>query len=149
MYCGNNRLEFGLLDGSLKMGNRYDCLKKGIGKGLTLPSYNGGNYDPIDSVRIYCGKNPTLPEGYDRMGNLVECLRKGIGVGKSRSNVKNNNKVNYRSSYYDDTIIFGLLIFIVILMIICIFLRDKINRQKIQIDQLLRERRRLEKEYHH
>ena len=40
MYCGNNRLNSSLLNGTVRLGTRYDCLKKGIMTGLNLP------YDP-------------------------------------------------------------------------------------------------------
>jgi len=83
-YCGNNALFPDLLNGNKQLGTRYQCFKKGLGKGLNLPvdpNYNGP-YNPIDPARVYCGNQNALPAGYDRMGNLSECLRKGIGVGK-------------------------------------------------------------------
>ena len=84
MYCGNNAADAGLLNGNKQLGTRYQCFRKGIGKGLNLPvdlNYNGA-YNPIDPARVYCGNQNALPAGYDRMGNLSECLRKGVGVGK-------------------------------------------------------------------
>ena len=83
-YCGNNALFPDLLNGNKQLGTRYQCFKKGLGKGLNLPvdpNYNGP-YNPIDPTRVYCGNQNVLPAGYDRIGNLSECLRKGIGVGK-------------------------------------------------------------------
>lgn len=137
MYCGNNRIDSRLLDGRLVMGNRYDCFRKGVGKGLTMPPYTG-NYDPIDPVRIYCGKGETLPDGYDKFGNLVECLRKGIGVGRSKRSPIFGSPILPSA---ESTIVFVLLIVIAVLGTICIFLYDKINRQKIQIERLIREQR--------
>jgi hypothetical protein len=32
-------------------------------------------------VRIYCGTNEVLPDGYDEFGTRYRCLRKGVGVG--------------------------------------------------------------------
>ncbi len=48
-------------NGTKILGTRYQCLKKGIGKGLNEPilKYNN-DYEPIENVRIYCG-NGALP----------------------------------------------------------------------------------------
>lgn len=84
MYCGNNRNFVGLKDG-MSIGTRYGCFKKGIGVGKNLPydkNYEK-KYRPIDSRKIYCGKDNSLPEGYDIMGNNLMCFHKGVGVGKS------------------------------------------------------------------
>ena len=81
MYCGNNREK---LRGK-RMGTRYECFKKGIGVGLNLPydpDYDM-KYEPIDNIRIYCGKENILPIDYNVMGNPRTCLQKGVGVGKS------------------------------------------------------------------
>jgi hypothetical protein len=82
-YCGNNSIHPSLQNGVV-LGNRYSCLRKGIGKGLSMP-YDV-NYThpfvPIDPTRIYCGTNNNLPEGYDRFGNLPQCLQTGIAIGK-------------------------------------------------------------------
>ena len=32
-------------------------------------------------VKIYCGPQQDIPEGYDSIGGRYPCLRKGIGVG--------------------------------------------------------------------
>lgn len=32
-------------------------------------------------VRIYCGTQVQLPDGYDSRGTRYQCLRKGIGIG--------------------------------------------------------------------
>ena len=84
IYCGNNRLNTNLINGTYRLGNRYECFKKGIGKGLSLPideNYRN-DYEPIDNTRVYCGNRVNLPTNYDRFGNLPHCLQKGIGVGK-------------------------------------------------------------------
>lgn len=86
MYCGNNALHEGLINGQQVLGTRHKCLRKGIGTGLHLPvdlSYNGP-YQPIDTTRSYCGDKPNLPNDYDRFGMLSECLQKGVGIGKRK-----------------------------------------------------------------
>ena len=84
IYCGNNSLHRKLLDGEATMGTPYACLRRGINIGLNQPydaDYNG-QYAPIDTTRVYCGTNNTVPQGYDRRGFSHECHRIGIGVGK-------------------------------------------------------------------
>ena len=84
LYCGNNKLDIDLVSGRKVKGNRYTCMKVGIGKGLNMqhdPKYNN-LYEPIDKTRVYCGLN-ILPYDYDRYGTVMECLQKGIGIGKS------------------------------------------------------------------
>lgn len=74
MYCGNNALRN-------DVGNRYSCMKKGIGVGQrqdNLEIY----FSRIQSEKIYCG-NKGNPENGTRKGEPLECLRKGIGIGKS------------------------------------------------------------------
>ncbi len=68
LYCGNNARDEGLINGTKILGTRYQCLKKGIGKGLNEPilKYNN-DYEPIENVRIYCG-NGALPNNKDRFG---------------------------------------------------------------------------------
>jgi len=82
-YCGNNRLDNKVLNG-MPIGNRYACLKQGIGKGRQLPGYTSQNYEAIDDVKIYCGTVAiaTVPPGYDRLGTNLECFRKGVGIGR-------------------------------------------------------------------
>ena len=84
IYCGNNKLNSKLVDGSLELGTRYTCLRKGIMKGKNLPyDYDyAGEYEPIVTEKIYCGNKNKLPEGYNRFGSITECLQKGIGLGK-------------------------------------------------------------------
>lgn len=91
MYCGNNRLDQRVIDEKLVIGNRYQCLKQGIGKGLSLPPYSE-SYDPIFKEKVYCGKTHTLPVGYDRFGSNSQCFQKGIGVGKR---INSNNITEY------------------------------------------------------
>jgi len=84
IYCGNNYRDQSLINGEKQLGTLYSCLRKGIGTGLNMPidPAFAGDYEPIDTTRIYCGNSEILPEGYDRMGNLHHCLQKGVGVGK-------------------------------------------------------------------
>ena len=85
IYCGNNANNTNLLNGNKILGNRYDCLRRGIGKGFSLPydvEYDG-EYQPIDDFKIYCGNSNILPNGYDKLGSLSECNAIGIGIGKS------------------------------------------------------------------
>lgn len=83
LYCGNNRLNPDVVAGRKRIGDRYSCLKKGIGVGVNLPydpTYNLP-YEPIDQTIIYCGRG-RLPAGYTRPGNNPQCLMKGVAVGK-------------------------------------------------------------------
>ena len=94
IYCGNNRLFPDLVNGTLELGTRYKCLRKGYGKGFNMPvdpNYLNNQYDPIDRTRLYCGDNPDLPAGYDRHGNLVHCLQRGVGLGKKQKAIQNQN----------------------------------------------------------
>ena len=84
IYCGNNAANIDLMNGNSIVGTRYECLKKGIGRGMNMPpdpTYTG-QYIPIDERKMYCGTNPDLPDEYDYMGNLPHCLQKGVGIGK-------------------------------------------------------------------
>jgi hypothetical protein len=118
MYCGNNKLDPKVISGDLIIGNRYECLQKGIGKGLTLPSYNNNGYDPINREQIYCGKSNTLPRGYDRFGSNSQCFQKGVGVGKSlpRQNQSPHNNFHTWSNNHPNQAL--LLTFILIVMVI-------------------------------
>ena len=100
IYCGNNRLDDDLVSGKKTIGNRYQCMKVGINKGLKMEmdiKYKN-EYDPIDKTRIYCGLKKKLPKEYDRYGNSVECLRKGIGIGKSIKARKSRRRSKTRRS---------------------------------------------------
>ena len=83
IYCGNNGRDQGLISGTKILGTRYQCLKKGIGKGLREPilEYNE-QYEPIEDSRIFCGNGNILPQNRNRFGTRDECLRKGYGVGQ-------------------------------------------------------------------
>jgi len=84
IYCGNNQLHSGLTNGTSRIGSRYQCLRKGIGLGRSLPydkDYDGP-FQPIDNTKIYCGNDNVLPPGYDRLGNNSTCLQKGVAIGK-------------------------------------------------------------------
>ena len=77
IYCGNNLYEIG----NRRIGSPYQCLKKGIGRGLhlDLTDFNP-SYSSIIPDNTYCGnKNP--PPG-KVIGTPTSCLRKGIGIGK-------------------------------------------------------------------
>ncbi len=83
IYCGNNARDEGLVQGTKVLGSRYQCLKKGIGRGLNEPILHyTDEYEPIEHVKLYCGNNPTLPPDKDRFGTRDECLRKGFAVGQ-------------------------------------------------------------------
>jgi hypothetical protein len=85
MYCGNNRRHIDVRSGLKVIGNRYDCLKKGVAVGQYLP-YDPNfatRFVPIDDRKIYCGKSAVLPAEYDILGNNHICFQKGVGVGKS------------------------------------------------------------------
>jgi len=92
IYCGNNMNspELGRRrrngKGGKVIGTKYGCFKKGIGVGLYVlpldPEYSG-DYQPIDTRKIYCGTKERLPNGYQIMGNNGLCFRKGVGVGRN------------------------------------------------------------------
>ncbi|MGL5962335.1 MAG: hypothetical protein ACRCZ0_10360 [Cetobacterium sp.] len=77
IYCGNNLYELG----NQRIGSPYQCLKKGIGRGLhlDLTDFNP-NYSPIIPDNTYCGNNKPPPGKV--IGTPTSCLRKGIGIGK-------------------------------------------------------------------
>jgi hypothetical protein len=101
IYCGNNSKSKDIIIGISVIGTRYQCLKKGIGKGLNLPMDKNylGDYEAIDNRKIYCGNKNKLPKNYDYMGNLPQCLQKGIGVGKIKKTL-NYNPNNYNLVFY-------------------------------------------------
>ena len=85
LYCGNNARDEGLRNGIKILGTRYQCLKKGIGRGLNEPIFNyNDEYEPIDDIKIFCGNGNVLPQNKDRFGTRDECLRKGFGVGQKQ-----------------------------------------------------------------
>ena len=94
IYCGNNAKSNDILSGNKVIGTRYGCLRKGIGKGKNSPVDNNyiGEYQAIDTRKIYCGKSENLPNGYDLMGNLPQCLQKGIGIGKKQKAIQYKNQ---------------------------------------------------------
>lgn len=85
IYCGNNKLDNGLVNRTKILGTRYQCLKKGVGRGLKEPilEYNV-NYEPIEPLKIFCGNGTVLPQNKDRFGTRDECLRKGFAVGQKQ-----------------------------------------------------------------
>lgn len=84
LYCGNNRLYHGIVNGTHRIGTRHRCLRRGVGIGLNLPVDNTPDtgYEPIDPRRVYCGNQNLLPDQYDLFGTLPQCLQKGVGVGR-------------------------------------------------------------------
>ena len=98
-YCGNNALHPSLTDGSQQLGTRYDCMRKGFGKGYHSPpdpSYNQP-YAPIDVRKFYCGKNAILPAGYHDFGTLHICFLKGFGAGKKKKSSEKKKKKSKKS----------------------------------------------------
>lgn len=91
IYCGNNGRDEGLLNGTKVLGTRYQCFKKGIGKGLKEPILDyTPNYEPIDDYpKIFCGNGNVLPQNKDQFGTRQECLRKGFGVGQKQKYIQN------------------------------------------------------------
>jgi hypothetical protein len=85
LYCGNNARDEGLRNGSKVLGTRYQCLKKGVGRGLNEPIFSySDEYEPIEQVKVFCGNGTILPRDKDRFGTRDECLRKGFGVGQKQ-----------------------------------------------------------------
>ena len=77
IYCGNNLYDLG----NKRIGTPYECLRKGIGKGLNsdLTGFNP-NYQAIIPDNTYCGTG--RPPAGKRRGTPTSCLRKGLGIGK-------------------------------------------------------------------
>jgi hypothetical protein len=115
MYCGNNRLDQRVIDGKLVIGNRYQCLRQGINKGLSLPPYSG-SYDPIFKEKVYCGKKNVLPAGYDRFGSNSQCFQKGIGVGKRINS--NTGNIEYFPEYLMENNSYELMAILIVLSIL-------------------------------
>jgi len=84
IYCGNNADDPLLLNGTLTLGTRYACMKKGFGRGyhMTYDPKFAGAYTPIDNRKIWCGNSDIYPNGYNSTGSLSQCLQKGVGCGK-------------------------------------------------------------------
>ena len=98
IYCGNNHNSLELKRGKV-IGTRYKCFQKGIGVGkyvLPLDPEYAGDYDPIDTRKIYCGNKSRLPPEYHIMGNNGICFRKGVGVGRSLK-AKSKKKSKHKS----------------------------------------------------
>ena len=97
IYCGNNALHDDIVINGKVIGNRYQCLRKGIGSGLNMPldiSY-AGEYVPIDDTKIYCGNQDILPEGYNRLGNNPQCLQKGVAIGKRTKALRGGTTISF------------------------------------------------------
>ena len=142
IYCGNNAKSVDILNGSKVIGTRYACLKKGIGKGLNSSVDNNyiGEYEPIDTRKIYCGTTENLPDGYDLMGSLPQCLQKGIGIGKKqKADQQVSQEMNYRIIIYITIyIILSISIFLILYFTKPDFISDKKNNKNvINIKKLL------------
>ena len=142
IYCGNNAKSVDILNGSKVIGTRYACLKKGIGKGLNSSVDNNyiGEYEPIDTRKIYCGTTENLPDGYDLMGSLPQCLQKGIGIGKKqKAHQQVSQEMNYRIIIYITIyIILCISIFLILYFTKPDFISDKKNNKNvINIKKLL------------
>jgi len=142
IYCGNNAKSVDILNGSKVIGTRYACLKKGIGKGLNSSVDNNyiGEYEPIDTRKIYCGNAENLPDGYDLIGSLPQCLQKGIGIGKKqKAHQQVSQEMNYRIIIYITIyIILCISIFLILYFTKPDFISDKKNNKNvINIKKLL------------
>lgn len=91
IYCGNNRLNTNVVNGTAIIGTRHRCLQKGYGVGFNLPVDMDMllRYEPISNEKIYCGNNDILPDTYDRFGSLPSCFQKGVGIGKKKRAERN------------------------------------------------------------
>lgn len=145
IYCGNNAKSADILSGNKVIGTRYNCMRKGIGKGLNLPVDNNylGDYEPIDTRKIYCGNAENLPDGYDLMGSLPQCLQKGIGIGKKQK-AENSNQHQLMSSFSSNSKQnYKIVIYITIYILLCVsiflvlyftkpdFISDKKNNKNV------------------
>lgn len=122
VYCGNNRLN---TTGN-PIGSRYQCFKKGIGVGKTLPCDGSisDQYEAIDNRKVWCGRRNSLPAGYDILGNLPMCLQKGVGMGK-RERCSNEKYSLYKNSF------FWLLVIAVIVILIFIYIHRRKSREPV------------------
>ena len=160
IYCGNNRLDSDIVNGTSELGTRYSCLRKGIGTGLYLPldpKYIGP-YEPIDDRKIYCGDREILPNGYDRFGNLSQCLQKGVAIGKRQkaldgddddnnvndnnlndNNVNNNNVNNniYRNLFNKKFKYYLIFIILIIIFLLFYYLKPSIILQKNSNEKII------------
>ena len=83
MFCGDSEL---LPEGYDYMGSRNQCLKRGVGIGMSLPDseIERIQYEPPrprPRERSYCGDNDVLPADYARFASRYECMKKGVGIG--------------------------------------------------------------------
>lgn len=107
IYCGNNYLDPRVVSKEVVIGNRYSCLRKGVGVGMHLPDDESYlEYRPIDTRKIYCGLKEPTPEEYDYTGSLSQCFQKGVGVGKkkriteNRGDSRRSNSNGSNDSFY-------------------------------------------------
>ena len=53
-------------------------------------------------VKIYCGDQKIIPDGYDRRGTRFRCLQKGVGIGmgiEQKANGEGKTKAIQREGY--------------------------------------------------
>lgn len=81
-YCGNNHTVAFIRQQPI--GNRYQCLQQGIGKGINskINKEYALPFFPIDNRKIYCGRRNQLPNGYHWIGRNSDCFQKGFGLGQ-------------------------------------------------------------------
>jgi len=130
MYCGNNRFNIDVVNGTRRLGTRYSCLRTGIGKGLKLPldkTYNG-RYAAIDNRKIYCGNDMILPRNYDLVGNLPMCLQKGVGIGKKLKAERSRNMIHPAIIYTLFFCLINLTTFIIIFLVKPSFIKTSKNK---------------------
>ena len=120
IYCGNNRRNRNLINGSLNVGSRSKCFKKGFGVGINQPvdpDYSG-EYEPIYIDNIYCGDDQNNAPVNSRMGTLPQCLQKGVAIGKVQK-ARNNNVDGGEGDYnYHFVLKITLILFIDIIFIL-------------------------------
>jgi hypothetical protein len=90
LYCGDSDR---LPEDYDRVGSLPQCLKKGIGIGMSLPdSYRDEYLDRPPKLppteRLYCGSKDELPVEYDDFDTRPNCLRRGVGVGLRMSEEK-------------------------------------------------------------
>ena len=99
IYCGNNSLDPHVQNGRSRIGTRYECLKKGFGRGVHEPVNKAFDrpYSPIDVRKFYCGNDNVLPDEYHDFGTLHGCFMTGYGAGK-KSRASREKKSTKKSS---------------------------------------------------
>lgn len=140
IYCGNNSIATPLLNGTARIGTNYECLRKGIGKGRSLPydvSFNVPRI-PIDSRRFYCGEKRDMPTRYFARGSPSKCLAVGIGIGKSqRLQGRNNILISVFVPFFIYTIAIGLTFLILIVTKIGLKKNEKDGKTVVDWEKMI------------